>query len=326
MQHDFSNAAREWRGCGSMKDQQSILLIASGGLLGLTVLCCGCPLLVMDREGLEQARARSADRSVGNEEVSIQTTQASGEVRDQNDPPKEQQQSINATPLASDDTDETAVKDVEAVETAPFDTVPFEGFAIAGETQLRSFSSADGQFSTMAKLKALKQGFVLLEKTDSKRVSVELKKLSRQDYDYVCSVLSVQPSGTVRVGKVKPEGISPKTVVFTDVFGTDVTVNLVSIRFASLSRREAVPLYQAFVDMVYDKHGWIEVLGEDSEGHKLAVLYVGGKNINLATVAQGTAWYEPSEGENLRFANAQFVAESEKRGLWATELASEMVE
>lgn len=76
--------------------------------------------------------------------------------------------------------------------------------------------------------------------------------------------------------------------------------------------------WDALAELVDGKTVGVVVLGEDSYGRTDGTIYLGDRNINLAMVAAGHAWwYRYYAPHDRLLASAEEKARSEKRGLWA---------
>jgi endonuclease YncB( thermonuclease family) len=108
------------------------------------------------------------------------------------------------------------------------------------------------------------------------------------------------------------------TVSVLDHNNTQYKIRLHGIDTPERNQRYGKQAWDALSDMVAGKNVGVVVLGKDSYGRTDGTVYLGERNINLAMVAAGHAWwyryYAPDE--HLLQA-AEQKARTEKLGLWA---------
>lgn len=74
---------------------------------------------------------------------------------------------------------------------------------------------------------------------------------------------------------------------------------------------------EAMSGLVFGKAVTLQVTGKDRYGRTLAVVMVGGVNVNLELVRRGFAWRFDKYSKDAALLAAQNEAKAAKRGLWA---------
>jgi len=133
--------------------------------------------------------------------------------------------------------------------------------------------------------------------------------------------------GGEREGKPLPEfGLTGRVVRVADGDTLSVLdrnnkqhkIRLHGIDTPEREQRYGKAAWDALADMVDGKTVNVVVLGEDSYGRTDGTIYLGERNINLAMVAGGHAWWYRYYAPNDRLlAATEEKARAEKRGLWA---------
>lgn len=70
-------------------------------------------------------------------------------------------------------------------------------------------------------------------------------------------------------------------------------------------------------DFCYMKHGTLEVTGTDRYGRLIGIVRIEERELNLALVQNGLAWHFKKYSKDQQYAEAETLARSLKKGLWA---------
>ncbi len=137
----------------------------------------------------------------------------------------------------------------------------------------------------------------------------------------------LEEMGAAREGRPTPAfGITGRvvrvadgdTVSVLDGSNTQHKIRLQGIDAPERNQRYGKKSRDALSGMVAGRNVGVEVLGKDSYGRSNGVLYIGERNINLAMVAAGHAWwyrYYAPDDHPLKAAEGK--ARAAKLGLWA---------
>ena len=68
---------------------------------------------------------------------------------------------------------------------------------------------------------------------------------------------------------------------------------------------------------IYKKKLLVEISAYDTEGHVIARVTLEGKDLSLALLEAGLAWYDKKTGSDKQLAKAQKKAKKAKTGLWS---------
>jgi endonuclease YncB( thermonuclease family) len=108
------------------------------------------------------------------------------------------------------------------------------------------------------------------------------------------------------------------TLSLLDKNNTQHKIRLHGIDTPEREQRYGKAAWDALANMVDGKTVSVVVLGEDSYGRTDGTIYLGDRNISLAMVAGGHAWwYRYYAPHDRLLANAEEKARDEKRGLWS---------
>lgn len=174
----------------------------------------------------------------------------------------------------------------------------------------------------------LSDGTVSWPKTVADKVGDTLRNYaSRPEASWREATEKLEELGAEREGSPLPEfGLTGRVVRVADGDTLSVLdrnnrqhkIRLHGIDTPEREQRYGKAAWDALADMVDGKTVNIVVLGEDSYGRTDGTIYLGDRNINIAMVAGGHAWWYRYYAPNDRLlAATEEQAREERRGLWA---------
>ena len=181
--------------------------------------------------------------------------------------------------------------------------------ALADDEQFRDWTSKSGS-KTKARLIAVEEGLVVIEKASGGISKVELSKLSEIDQKFVAKVMLVDPNASLKFGKIIT--IDGSNLKIEDRQGETFTVSLAGVEMGSGELLEEALI---IISSSIDSYCQIEWKSRKDDIY-VGMVYVEGKCINLNLIAKGLARYKPSLGVDERLEHAQTVAKKKRYGIW----------
>lgn len=182
----------------------------------------------------------------------------------------------------------------------------------------RIWVDQSGAFNVTAKLLAVEDGRVRLEKENGETVRVPLDRLSNVDRNYLFEMLGEQVEpGFQRLRGEAVAVAEGDRFTLRDEQGVMHEARLAGLDAPEPGQPYADEARQALESLILGQTLTLKWRERDEQGRLMAVALLDSRSINLTLLQNGWAWYDQRTAADPELAGAESLARSLQRGLWA---------